>query len=203
MNGRTLSRAIQSRSPMTMVAAMRTTTRGERGTKRDAAGPAAGAMNGGGGSEAAQRASWFAGRSTGGGAGASMVPQTTRRGTAPRDGPSAARRGTDRRRPGCPAPTLAARPGALRHGARTPGTRSDRHQPLGCHRDLVLKALFTPRQPEFVPTDPPQIRRWPRPANAADTRVPVAHTPVASSDVPTLAPRPVRSRWYSAVVIAA
>ena len=47
-----------------------------------------------------------------------------------------------------------------------------------------------------------QLVRLP-PASAADTRVPVAHTPVASSDVPTLAPRPVRSRWYSAVVIAA
>src|ERR1700754_2938708 len=41
------------------------------------------------------------------------------------------------------------------------------------------------------------------PASAADTRVPVAHTPVARREVPTLAPLPVRSRWYSAVVIAA
>ena len=33
------------------------------------------------------------------------------------------------------------------------------------------------------------------PARAAETRVPVAQTPVASSEVPTFAPRPVRSRW--------
>ena len=49
MNGRMLSRAIHRTSPATIVAAMRTATRGESGANRRSPGPAVGSMNGGSG----------------------------------------------------------------------------------------------------------------------------------------------------------
>ena len=64
---------------------MRTTTRGESGTNRDASGPASAFTNGGGGSAAAQRASGLAGPSATDWAGSSMRPQTSRRGCPDRD----------------------------------------------------------------------------------------------------------------------
>ena len=96
MNGRMLSRAIHRTSPATMVAEIRTATRGESGANRRSPGPAVGSMNGGSGRPATHRARSVEGPSATEGAGSSMVPQTTRRGTTvrPRDpaGGGAARR---------------------------------------------------------------------------------------------------------------
>ena len=92
MNGRMLSRAIHRTSPATMDAAMRTATRGESGANRRSPGPAVGSMNGGGGRPSTHRARAVEGPSATEGAGSSMVPQTTRRGTTVRPRDQARRR---------------------------------------------------------------------------------------------------------------
>ena len=71
-NGRTLSRAIQSSSPVTIAAPIRTATRGDRGTNRDGDPSVGWVTNGAGGSAAVGSATGWAG--------SSIVPQTTRRG---------------------------------------------------------------------------------------------------------------------------
>ena len=65
MNGRTASRAIQSRIPTTIAATMRTATRGDSGAKRGPVGDAAGSTNGGGGREATQAVDVVAARRRG------------------------------------------------------------------------------------------------------------------------------------------
>src|SRR5690242_17439541 len=95
MNGRMLSRAIHRTSPTIAPAAIRTATRGEMGTKRESVGPAIGFTNGGGGSDAAHRARVSSPPAVTDGAGWSMVPQTTRRGWASREGHRSTRNGLD------------------------------------------------------------------------------------------------------------
>ena len=81
MNGRTLSRAIQSSRPTATAATIRTATRGENGANRGGDPSAGFTTNGGGGSEVTQAAD--PGPSAApdpGRAGSFIVPQTSRRG---------------------------------------------------------------------------------------------------------------------------
>src|SRR6187431_3706578 len=88
MNGRTASRAIQSRIPTTTAAAMRTATLGDSGAKRGLVETLAGSTKGGGGREATHSVDVVAAgvaapgagsRSAADRPGSSIVGQTTRR----------------------------------------------------------------------------------------------------------------------------
>ena len=126
MNGRMLSRAIQSSEPDDDRGHDQDgDPRRERHEPRLCPGRPSGSTNGGGGQRgrpASQRRR--AGPSAVGGAGSSIVPQTTRRGRPLETAPGPAGRGAGRAEPATAAPALAAASSPARRGARAGGAAS-------------------------------------------------------------------------------